>query len=98
MLHLDELLGQCEDLLLIVMAGDDDAGAIDRLRAACPGRLWLGASMLRRGDDRRRLARLMRLGAEMRVPLIATNDALYAKPAQRRSEEHTSELQSLMRL
>src|SRR3546814_13758032 len=78
-----DLLGHCEDLLLIVMAGDDDAGAIDRLRAACPGRLWLGASMLRRGDDRRRLARLMRLGAEMRVPLIATNDALYATPAQR---------------
>src|SRR3546814_498557 len=130
------------------MAGDDDAGAIGRLRAACPGRIWLGASMLQRGDDRRRLARLMRMGAELRVPLIATNDALYATPAQRplhdiltcirektsiaqagrrlaanaerhlkppaemarlfrdcpqavaetRSEEHTSELQSLMRI
>src|SRR3546814_3959512 len=74
-LHLDDLLGHCEDLLLIVMAGDDDAGAIGRLRAACPGRIWLGASMLQRGDDRRRLARLMRMGAELRVPLIATNDA-----------------------
>src|SRR3546814_9064413 len=56
---------------------------IGRLRAACPGRIWLGASMLQRGDDRRRLARLMRMGAELRVPLIATNDALYATPAQR---------------
>src|SRR3546814_11562374 len=63
-LHLDDLLGHCEDLLLIVMAGDDDAGAIGRLRAACPGRIWLGASMLQRGVDRRRLARLMRMGAE----------------------------------
>src|SRR3546814_14741988 len=83
MRDLDDLLGHCEDLLLIVMAGDDDAGAIGRLRAACPGRLWLGASMLQRGDDRRRLARLMRMGAELRVHLIETNHALYATPSQR---------------
>ena len=54
-----------------------------RLREAAPGRVWLGVSMLRRGDDARRLVRMRRVAAEAGVPLLATNDALYARPEQR---------------
>ncbi|HWJ70532.1 MAG TPA: error-prone DNA polymerase [Sphingobium sp.] len=64
--------------------------AVDRLRqiliilrAAAPDRVWLGASMVYRGDDRRQLARLAALAAQARVPLLATNDVLYATPDQR---------------
>jgi error-prone DNA polymerase len=39
--------------------------------------VWLAASLFHRGDDRRRLARLQRIAADARVPLIATNDVLY---------------------
>ena len=56
---------------------------INRLRAAAPGSVWLAATMPRRGDDRRRLARLRAVAQAARVPLIATNDVLYADPADR---------------
>src|SRR5687767_15743241 len=61
-------------------------------------------SLLYRGDDRRRLARLHALATDAGVQLLATNEVLYHHPARRplqdvltciRSEEHTSELQSL---
>src|SRR3546814_1188671 len=39
--------------------------------------------MHRQGTDRRQLARLMRIAAAEGVPLIASNDALYATPEQR---------------
>src|SRR4029077_3033362 len=39
--------------------------------------IWLAASHAYRGDDFRRLARLQRVADTSRVPLIATNDALY---------------------
>ena len=47
------------------------------LIAIAPGRVWLAASMLYRGDDRRRLKRLKRIAAEASVPLLAINDVLY---------------------
>jgi error-prone DNA polymerase len=53
------------------------------LRAAAPGRVWLGASIAYRGSDRRQVARLATLAAQARVPLLATNDVLYATPDQR---------------
>jgi len=56
---------------------------LDRLTQACPGHVWLAASFLYRGDDRRRLARLERIAATARVPLLATNEVLYHHPAQR---------------
>src|SRR5262249_5418232 len=46
-------------------------------------RAGLAASMLYRGDDHRRLARLAAIAAEVRVPLIAVNDVLYHAPERR---------------
>jgi len=54
-----------------------------RLESEAPGRIWLGVAMLRRGDDRRRLARLMAIAAAAKIPLVAVNEAYYATPAQR---------------
>ena len=92
-LFLDDLIAHADDLLLIVTPperlprrGDGDhplPRTLARLAAAAPGRLWCAASMTRRGDDRRRLARLTEIAAAARVPLIATNDALYADPQDR---------------
>jgi len=82
-LRLPDLLEFCDDLLLIVMASPGDAPLLGTLGQAAPGRVWIGVTMPRRGADRRRLARLMRLSADTGVPLLATNDALYAEPAQR---------------
>ena len=82
-LQLGDLLTHCEDLLLIVMAGDEHRGALAQIAAACAGRVWLGATMLRGGADHRRLARLMALARDTGIPLIAANDALYATPGQR---------------
>jgi error-prone DNA polymerase len=82
-LHLDDLLGHLDDLLLIVMASAQEAPALQTLHAAAPGRVWIGATMPRKGADRRHLARMMRLAEAAGVPLLATNDALYAAPEQR---------------
>ncbi|XHS00367.1 error-prone DNA polymerase [Sphingomonas sp. DBB INV C78] len=82
-LHFGDLIEHSEDLLLIVMADDVHEFALRRLVAERPGAVWLGAAMARDGRDRRRLAKLMRLGAGTGVPLIATCDALYAGPEQR---------------
>ena len=45
--------------------------------------VWLAASLLYRGDDNRRLARLAQIAADARVPLIAVNDVLYHAPERR---------------
>jgi error-prone DNA polymerase len=83
---LDDRLADARDLLLILMPGRDRrnlANLLSRLAEAAPGALWLGASMPRRGDDRRKLAELNSIGAAHRIPLLATNDVLYAEPGQR---------------
>ena len=80
-LHLADLLDHADDLLLIAMGGDPVL--LGQLRQACPGAVWLGASMARTGKDDRRLAGLQSLSAATGVPLIATNDALYAGPEAR---------------
>ena len=59
------------------------ASTLAMLSRAAPGDLWLGVSMPRRGDDRRRLARMSRLAATAGVPLLATCDAVYADPQDR---------------
>src|SRR3546814_4110608 len=100
---------------------DGDAALLRTIKRARPKSVWLAAVMPRAGHDARRLAERQHLSAATGVPLLATNDALYATAAQRplhdiitciregaaiqkagrllraRSEEHTSELQSLMR-
>ena len=82
-LHFADLLDHHADLLLIVLGGERDLELLQRLRATCGDRVWLGVTMLRQGRDRRMLARLQALAQSVGVPLLATNDALYAAPAQR---------------
>ncbi|MFH1340691.1 MAG: error-prone DNA polymerase [Pseudomonadota bacterium] len=56
---------------------------LDQLQRSRADGVWLAASLLYRGDDRRRLARLRRIAADARVPLLATNEVLYHHPARR---------------
>jgi error-prone DNA polymerase len=67
--------------------GRGDGGSLvetlSRLKRIVGDRLWLGASMPRAGRDKRRLAALAAIARTARVPLLATNDALYATPEQR---------------
>ena len=79
-LNLADLLDHAEDLALIAM--DGDAALLAKLREVAP-QLWLAATMPRAGRDARRLAKRMALARAVRVPLIATNDALYARPDDR---------------
>ena len=48
--------------------------------AASPRSVWLGASMLYRGDDSRRLARLAAIAADARIPLIAVTTCSITRP------------------
>ena len=84
-LYLADLLADAADLLFIVMPGGTTAldTTLGRLRTAAPGAVWLAATMPRHGDDRRRLAQLRSIVTAEGVPLIATNDVLYADPADR---------------
>ncbi len=85
LLYLDDLLFSARDLLLIVMPGEQLDGLSELLprieRAAFAA--WLGATMHRRGNDARRLARLKRISSNTGVPLIAINDALYHSDSAR---------------
>jgi error-prone DNA polymerase len=53
------------------------------LRTVAPGRVRLAASMLYRGQDRARLARLKDLARNCGVPLIAINDVHFHHPDRR---------------
>ncbi len=81
-LYFDDLLEHIDDLALIVLAPYTEKKRLRHLRKSTP-HLWLGATMLRGGADARKLAEIAALGAAMRIPLIATNDALYAHPDAR---------------
>jgi error-prone DNA polymerase len=87
-LKLGDLLEFTEGQLLAVMLPHrfETAKALDVLdqlqRSRAEG-VWLAASLLYRGDDRRRLVRLHRIAATARVPLLATNEVLYHHPARR---------------
>jgi error-prone DNA polymerase len=86
-LGLPDLLGLIEGLNLIVLPSARMAnlpGLLARLEeAASRDSIWLAASLLYRGDDSRRLARLARIAADAGVPLIAVNDVLYHVPERR---------------
>src|SRR5215831_7890020 len=56
---------------------------LGKLRASRAEGVWLAASLLYRGDDRRRLVRLDDLAAKAKVRLLATNEVLYHHPARR---------------
>jgi error-prone DNA polymerase len=87
-LRFDDLLEFCEGQLLVLALPHrfDAAGAqeiLQRLKNAGADGVWLAASLLYRGDDRRRLAGLHRLALAAKVPLLATNEVLYHHPARR---------------
>ncbi|MDJ1009264.1 MAG: error-prone DNA polymerase [Paracoccaceae bacterium] len=86
LIHRGDLFAYARDFLMVVMPPKRTGGLADwlkRLAAEAPGAVWLAASMTYRGEDRRRLAELKAIAARARVPLIATNDALYHAPGQR---------------
>ena len=80
-LYLPDLLDHADDLLLI--ATGHEQAVLEQLIEARPGAVWLAATMHRSGADARRLAEMQMLARAAGVPLLATNDALYATPAAR---------------
>ena len=80
-LELSDLIDHSDDLLLIAMDGDE--ALLRTLKKARPKSVWLAATMPRGGADARHLARRAVLAAAAGVPLLATNDALYATAEQR---------------
>jgi error-prone DNA polymerase len=88
-LHLDDLIEHIAGLNLIVMppARIDESvldGTLSRLKSiSIRLPVWLGATMLYRGDDQRRLMRLTAIAGNALVPLIAVNDVLYHTPERR---------------
>jgi error-prone DNA polymerase len=86
-LYRDDLLEHIDGLNLIVLPPERiDADALPTLLAqlkAASDAVWLAASMIYRGDDQRRLSRLMAIADDAGIPLIAVNDALYHAPERR---------------
>ncbi|MEO6839400.1 MAG: error-prone DNA polymerase [Bradyrhizobium sp.] len=87
-LKFEDLLEFSEGQLLVLTLPHrfEQAAALkilDRLREGRADGVWLAASLLYRGDDRRRLMRLGHVAAAARVPLLATNEVLYHHPARR---------------
>src|ERR1700738_2872074 len=87
-LGLDDLLEFAEGQLLVLtlphrFEAEKALAVLDRLQRSRADGVWLAASLLYRGDDKRRLARLQRIAATARVPLLATNEVLYHHPSRR---------------
>ena len=76
--------GQLLVLTLPHRFGDEKVlDVLARLKASRAEGVWLAASLIYRGDDRRRLALLDDLAATAKVPLLATNEVLYHDPGRR---------------
>src|SRR5436190_5850905 len=91
-LRFDDLLEFAEGQLLVLALPHrfDAAEAqtiLARLKNSRADGIWLAASLLYRGDDKRRLARLHRLALAAKLPLLATNEVLYHHPARRRLQD-----------
>jgi error-prone DNA polymerase len=87
-LKLDDLLEFSEGQLLILtlphrFEAEKALKVLGQLQRSRADGVWLAASLLYRGDDRRRLVRLQRIAETARVPLLATNEVLYHHPARR---------------
>ena len=87
-LRFDDLMEFAEgQLLVLALSHRFDAVSaqkiLQRLKHASADGVWLAASLLYRGDDKRRLAGLHRLALAAKVPLLATNEVLYHHPARR---------------
>ncbi|MGD5652446.1 hypothetical protein QUT03_22805, partial [Xanthomonas citri pv. citri] len=87
-LAFSDLLAFSEGQLLVLTLPHrfDAVQALDilaKLKASRAAGVWLAASLISRGDDRRRLARLDDLAAAAKVPLLATNEVLYHDAVRR---------------
>jgi len=87
-LGFNDLLEFSEGQLLVLTLPHrfDSAEALkilDRLKDSRADGVWLAASLLYRGDDKRRLARLHLISLTAKVPLLATNEVLYHDAARR---------------
>jgi error-prone DNA polymerase len=87
-LKLDDLLEFTEGQLLVLTLPHRFEAVkalkiLDHLQRSRADGVWLAASLLYRGDDKRRLMRLHGVAAKARVPLLATNEVLYHHPARR---------------
>jgi error-prone DNA polymerase len=87
-LTLADLLEFAEGQLLVLSLphrfnADGALKILRRLQQSRAEGAWLAASLLYRGDDKRRLARLSHLAQTARVPLLATNEVLYHHPSRR---------------
>ena len=87
-LKLDDLLEFSEGQLLVMSLPHRFEAAkaikiLDQLQESRADGVWLAASLLYRGDDRRRLVRLHHIATKAKVPLLATNEVLYHHPARR---------------
>lgn len=87
-LTFSDLLAFSEGQLLVLTLPHrfEPAQALDvlaKLKATRAEGVWLAASLVHRGDDRRRLARLDDLATTAKVQLLATNEVLYHDPARR---------------
>jgi len=75
-----------EGLLAIVMPPTDPEKACATLKRF-DGPVWLAASLLYTGEDRRRLRDLQKLARETGARLIAVNDALYHRADRRELQD-----------
>ena len=82
LLDFSDLLEYRRGLLLIVIPPTAPVAAKPVLKKLGSD-VWLAASMLYTGEDRRRLRDLKKLARDTGTPLIAINDALYHAPEQR---------------
>lgn len=80
-LYFDDLTKWCDEMALVIFPQQDWEG-FGILKSLAP-HLWIAATMLRSGSDKRRLAGIRALSQQIGIPLIATNDALYATSADR---------------
>ena len=86
-LFLDDLIEFQDGLLLALIPprriGETTKAVLARLKDVASDRIYLTASMLHHGDDKRRLKRLRHLARECGVKLLAINDVLYHAPERR---------------
>ncbi|MBU1336929.1 MAG: error-prone DNA polymerase [Alphaproteobacteria bacterium] len=86
-LALPDLLASVEGLLFIVMLDHDafETGmmAVQAMKSAAPGQVWVGATYTYDGTDRARLNKLAAACSSVDVPMLATMDALYHEHRRR---------------
>src|SRR6185503_14444381 len=86
-LFIDDLIEFSDGLLLAIIPppriSEATKTTLHRLPEIAPDRVYLTASMLHHGDDKRRLKKLRALARESRAKLLAINDVLYHAPERR---------------